>query len=241
MTARLVLIAAACMGLCAAQSFDAASIRPSQFQSGDGESGGQERIQVRPNGLAMQAVTLHSCIAWAYDVQDFQVSGATPVDRFDISATTSSSVSVTTLRTMLASLLAERFKLALHRESRELSALALVVAKGGPKAALHASPQNAPGILQPSRGVMAAQHATMAEFIVTLSGPLRTPVIDKTRLTGRYDFTIDINPYLTADQPDVRDAIASALRDQLGLNLESRKERVEILVIDHAEKTPVEN
>jgi uncharacterized protein (TIGR03435 family) len=92
---------------------------------------------------------------------------------------------------------------------------------------------------------MVAQHATMSEFIGTLAGPLRTPVIDKTGLTGRYDFTVDLSSYLAdakpGQQPDMTGIMISALREQLGLNLDSRKESVEVLVIDHAEKSPSGN
>ena len=95
---------------------------------------------------------------------------------------------------MLQNLLADRFKLAFHRETKELSSLVLVVGKGGPK--LRASQEDAPGVLGPDKAAMVAQHATMAEFVGALSGPSRTPVIDKTGLTGRYDFTVDLGPYL---------------------------------------------
>jgi uncharacterized protein (TIGR03435 family) len=85
----------------------------------------------------------------------------------------------------------------------------------------------------------------MSEFVDTLSGPLRTPVVDKTGLTRRYDFTVDLSSYFSAgkpgEQPDMTAIVMSALHEQLGLNLEARKETVEILVIDHAEKMPSEN
>jgi uncharacterized protein (TIGR03435 family) len=117
------------------------------------------------------------------------------------------------------------------------------VAKGGPK--LRSSQEDAPGVLRPSKGAMVAQHASMLEFIGTLAGPLRTPVVDKTGLTGRYDFTVDLSSYFAdakpGEQPDMTAIVMSALREQLGLSLESRKEPVEILVIDHAEKKPSEN
>jgi uncharacterized protein (TIGR03435 family) len=92
---------------------------------------------------------------------------------------------------------------------------------------------------------MVAQHATMAEFVKHLAGPLRTPVVDQTGLTGRYDFTVNLSSYFAdtkpGEQPDITGIVMSALRDQLGLNLESRKQPVEILVIDHVEKTPTGN
>jgi uncharacterized protein (TIGR03435 family) len=243
MIARKFLLAAGLCHLCFAQTFDVASIRASQFQSGDGEGSGRESIQISPDGLTMRNVTLQSCISWAYSVQDFQITGALGADRFDIVAKAAAPTTVPMLRAMLGTLLAERFKLAFHRDARELSSLVLVVAKGGPK--LRSSQEDGPGVLRPDKGAMVAQHATMSEFIGTLSGPLRTPVIDMTGLTGRYDFTVDLSSYFADTKPgqqlDMTGIMMSALHEQLGLNLESRKEPVEILVIDHAEKNPSPN
>jgi uncharacterized protein (TIGR03435 family) len=243
MIAKLFLLTAGFLQLCLAQTFDVASIRASQFQSSDGEGSRRESIQISPDGLTMRNITLQSSLSWAYSVQDFQIAGALGADRFDIVAKAAAPVTVPTLRAMLGTLLAERFNLRLHRETRELSSLVLVVAKGGPK--LRSSQEDAPGILRPDRGAMVAQHATMSEFVGTLSGPLRTPVIDKTGLAGRYDFSIDLSSYFAdakpGQQPDMTSMMMSALREQLGLNLESKKEPVEILVIDQAEKSPSAN
>jgi uncharacterized protein (TIGR03435 family) len=243
MIARPFLLTAGLFHLCLAQTFDVASIRGSKIQSGDGEGGGRESIEISGDRLTMRNVTLRSCISWAYSIQDFQIIGALGVDRFDIAAKAAAPSTVPALRAMLGTLLAERFKLTFHRDTRELPSLALVVAKGGPK--LNLSPEDAPGVLRPNKGSMVAQHASMSEFIGTLSGPLRTPVIDKTGLSGRYDFTVDLSSYFAdakpGEQPDMTGIVMSALREQLGLNLESRKEPVEILAIDHAEKNPSAN
>ena len=83
--------------------------------------------------------------------------------------------------------------------TKQLASLTLVVAKGAPK--LHISQEDGPGILRPNKGAMVAQHATVSEFIGTLAGPLRTPVVDKTGLTGRYDVTVDLGSYF-ADDPE---------------------------------------
>jgi uncharacterized protein (TIGR03435 family) len=243
MIARLFLLIAGLVPLCLAQTFEVASIRASQFQSADGEGSRRESIETSPNGLTMRNVTLQSCISWAYSVQDFQIAGTLGADRFDITAKAAAPATVPTLRAMLGTLLAERFQLTFHRDTRELSSLVLVVAKGGPK--LRNSKEDSPGVLRPDKSAVVVQHGTMSEFVGTLSGPLRTPVIDKTGLAGRYDFTVDLSSYFgdakPGQQPDMTGIIMSALRDQLGLNLESRKEPVEILVIDHAEKNPSAN
>lgn len=243
MVARLFLLAAAFLQPGLAQTFEVASIRASQFQSADGEGSGSESVEASGDRLTMREVTLRSCIAWAYNVQDFQIVGNLGTDRFDIAARAGGPSAVPMMREMLGTLLADRFKLTFHRDTKQLASLTLVVAKGGPK--LRTSQKDAPGILRPSRSAMVAQHATMAEFVKTLSGPLRTPVVDKTGLTGRYDFTVDLNSYFTStkagEQPDITGIVMAALREQLGLNLESRKEPVEILVIDHAERNPTAN
>jgi len=236
--ARIVLLIVGFLQVATAQTFEVASIKLSQLQSSDGEGNGRESIQTSAGGLTMRNVTLKSCIGWAYDVQDFQIAGPLNAERFDVTGKSSAPATVPALRTMLGALLAERFKLAFHRETKDLSSLVLVVAKGGPK--LRVSQEDTPGVLQHERAAMVAHHATMPEFIGTLSGPLRMPVIDKTGLTGRYDFTVDLGSYLAAaksgEQPDMTAIMMSALREQLGLNLELRKESVGILVIDHVEK-----
>ena len=144
---------------------------------------------------------------------------------------------------MLGTLLAERFKLAFHRDTKGRKSLALVVAKGGPK--FRSSEEDGPSVPKPNKSGMVAQHASMSEFIRTLSGPLRAPIVDKTGLTGRYDFTVDLSSYFAdvkpGEQPEVTAIVMTALREQLGLNLESWKETVEILVIDHVEKNPSQN
>ena len=243
MAARLFLLTVGVLQLGLSQTFEVASIRASQFQSADGEGGQAENINVSGDRLTMRNVTLRSCISWAYNLQDFQVAGDLGVDRFDITAKAAAPSTIPMMREMMGALLTDRFKLTFHRDSKQLASLTLVVAKGGPK--LRISQQDDPGILRPSKSAMVAQHATMAEFVKTLSGPLRTPVVDQTGLTGRYDFTVDLSSYFAdtkpGEQPDITGIVMSALRDQLGLSLESRKEPVEILVIDHVEKTPTGN
>jgi uncharacterized protein (TIGR03435 family) len=243
MIARICLLMAGFFSFCVAQTFDVASIHPSQFQSGDGEGGGRESIEISGGRLTMRNVTLRSCISWAYSVQDFQVIGAPDTSRFDITAKAAAPASVAALRGMLGALLAERFKLTFHRDTKNLPFLALVVAKGGPK--LNPSQVDGPGVLRPNKGAMVAQHASMLEFTGSLTGPLRTPVIDETGLGGRYDFAIDLSSEFAGvkpgEQPDMVNIVMFALRRQAGLNLESRKGPIGILVIDHAETNPSGN
>src|SRR2546423_10825849 len=163
MIARLLLLAAGISNLFLAQgwaqTFEVASIRVSEYQSADGEGGRRESIETAADRLTMRNVTLRSCISWAYNVQDFQVTGSLGAERFDIAAKAPGAVPVADLRAMLGTLLSERFKLRFHRDTKELSSLDLVVVKGGHK--LRVSKDDSPGVFRPNRAAMVAEHATM--------------------------------------------------------------------------------
>ena len=147
---------------------------------------------------------------------------------------------------MLRGLLAERFKLALHRETRTLPVYALVVAKGGHRMKPSES-SGASTVEDPKRGAI-THGVSMEELAGDLSDSrdFNAAVIDKTGLNGRFDFEINIKKYVPVYRPgdpppDVFAILQEALEKELGLKLESRKATVEVLVIDHVEKAPVEN
>ena len=153
------------------------------------------------------------------------------------------------LQAMLQAMYAERFKLALHRDQKDTSTFALMVAKGGPKlkpADPGAKPPagiNLPGgaTLINSRGTFTFYNAPMSALAVVLSNVAGRPVQDMTGLTGRYDFAFDRGANVSApDGGDSGPSLFTNLQQQLGLRLESRKASVETLVIDHIER-PSEN
>ncbi|MBZ5521653.1 MAG: TIGR03435 family protein [Acidobacteriia bacterium] len=156
-------------------------------------------------------------------------------------------------RLMLRAFLAERFKLSLHRETRELPVYVLSVAENGPR--FHeATPGNTYSdgvrdgngrILGPGLWQIQAGHITcQGDAIVDLVDALERlsgghVVLDKTALTGKYDFTLQWTPKKDGEQESTRSSLIAALHEQLGLKLEPQKAPVEVLVIDHAGK-PVE-
>jgi uncharacterized protein (TIGR03435 family) len=230
----------------ATPTFEVASIRPSEGGKGESIAGTQG------GGLSARNARLSACIAWAYGVQDYQISGPSWLNelRFDIVAKAGSSATEADTRRMLQTLLADRFKLEFHRQSREMPALVMTVAKGGHK--LKAVQTDDPPSFQTGKLQLTGKGATLAQLAEFLSGQLRTPVIDQTGLTGRFDYFLDINAFVTEEiQKNLpRDGgppmeaggiIAKAVQEQLGLKVESRKAPVEMLVIDHVEKTPTEN
>lgn len=240
--------------------FEVASIRPSKpdtrstFGVGNGEGGGTN-------------VTLKTLIAFAYGLQQYQIldgPGWMSSDHFDIEArATDPKTPPDRLLLMLQSLFADRFKLAVHRESKLSNVYDLLVAKGGPKITLSAA-QTSPDVNGPSppgganrgairlgAGSMIGNAAPISEFVSLLSQRLDRGVIDKTNLTGRFDIRLQWTPEVgenplspTGDPLPISSqdapAVFVAIQEQLGLRLKSGKELVEFLIVDHVEK-PSEN
>jgi uncharacterized protein (TIGR03435 family) len=221
-------------------TFEAASIKVAK--SGD-PSDDREDIRASPGALTMRRVSLRSCIQWAYRVNGFQISGPGWLgsDRFDITAKVASPAKDDQLRLMLQLLLAERFKLALHSDQKEQQVYILTVSKGGPK--FHESKGEGSSSMAPGRFGFTAQRTSMSQLAEYLAIPMRRPVLDRTGLTDRYDFAVDLTPYTTGNsQPqDMTGMVLTAVQDQLGLRLESQKGPIPFLVIDHAVRVPTEN
>jgi uncharacterized protein (TIGR03435 family) len=221
-------------------AFAVATIRPSSSEvkfEHDGET------ETSPVTLEMHDVTVHTCIKWAYGVQDSQISGPAWLDseRYDLVAKADTPATNEQMKLMLQTLLADRFQLAFHHQSKESKAFALTVAKGGPKLSPAAAPDAKPFRQNSANGTI-AKSMTIRDFADFISGPLQMPVVDETGLTGKYDFAIDFTPYLPdaknmgPDRPDATSILMAALQGELGLKLESRKTQVDVMVIDHVEK-----
>jgi uncharacterized protein (TIGR03435 family) len=228
------------VSLCAAQTFEVASIR--QNQSGDRHS--NISVPDGPDGarLITQNVSLMTLIQRAYGVRQYQVEGPDWLrdPKFDIQAALPTGVRRDKIPPALQALLAERFKLALHRETRELPIYALIVAKGGPKMQAASEPNSTSGTWQ-DRGHYKAQNESLAHFCEILSLNLTRPVIDMTQLGGRYDFAIDYTDERGSDDSADAPSLFTALQEVLGLKLETRRGPVEMLVLDHVETTATEN
>jgi uncharacterized protein (TIGR03435 family) len=152
---------------------------------------------------------------------------------------------------MLQSLLADRFKLVFHKETREEQIYDLVVDKGGSKLKVAVDTvKGSPQGLRAGRGEVTGMAAPMQQLSNFLSEQLGRSVIDKTDLDGKYDFTLKWMPDPLASGgssgPDAipldpsAPSLTAAVQEQLGLKLQPTKGPVEILVIDHVEK-PSEN
>jgi uncharacterized protein (TIGR03435 family) len=144
---------------------------------------------------------------------------------------------------MLQTILATRFHLVCHFETRTLPVYALVVTKSGPKLkpvqpAILPDGRKDPGGIKMSRNEITATGASMPPLLHVLQMQLGRPVVDRTGLTGNYDFTLNWTPS-TADA-ESGPSIFTALQEQLGLKLQPVKAPIPILVVDHIER-PSEN
>lgn len=230
------------------RTFEVASVKVNKSGAGGALSGRGGSIRFTPGQVSMENVSLWKIIGSAYGVgedKDYAMTGAGWLkdERYDVLAKFPPDTPRDELQTMLKNLLAERFKLTLHRETKELSVYALVVAKGGSK--LREVEDGQTGFNM-GRGQIKAQKAALRPFADRLSQYLDRPVQDFTGLTGVFDFTLTWTPDASvapgdASEPVSGPSIFTAIQEQLGLKLEARKGSIEVLVIDHAERIPVEN
>jgi uncharacterized protein (TIGR03435 family) len=237
------LIACGLWGGCptaSAQSFAVASIRTSAQQVQFEHDG---KTETTPGNLRMRDVTVATCIKWAYTLQDSQISGPEwlQTEHFDIMAKADEPVGDEQMKAMMRSLLKDRFQLSFHRQDKELRSYVMTVGKGGHK--FHESAAGTSPSRENSAIGTVAKAITMKEFGDFMAGPLQAPVVDMTGLTGRYDLALDFTAYLPPGEhvmkmefDNTTGIIVAAMQGELGLNLESKKEKVEMLVVDRVER-----
>lgn len=215
--------------------FDAASIKANTSENG------RSSIRPTPAELFVENASLRKCIALAYNVSEDRDSAISAPDwlnfeRYDIAAKFPAGTPLEQVRVMLRNLLADRFKLKLHRESREVPIYKLVVAKSGSK--LRESAPGAQGSIGMSQGHLSGKGvpvATLADRLLGAVFQLGRPVVDRTGINGLYDFSLD----WTSD--DSTPSVFTALQEQLGLRLEPQKGPIEVLVVDSMERKPTAN
>jgi len=214
----------------AAPAFEVAAIKPhNPNEPGGGYSFQHGRLNISNTWLRILVMN-------AYEVKDFQISGGPSwidSERFDVVAKAPDTADPRDLNPMLRALLEDRFKLAVHRESRESTVYTLVIAKGGIK--LHRSSPDAQFSNRAGPEGMSATKMPIRLIVSQFSSAVHRIVIDKTGLEGDFDYD-----FRWSDKDPDSQSIFTAIEEQLGLKLESAKAPVEFLIIDHAEK-PSEN
>jgi bla regulator protein BlaR1 len=250
-----------------AQTFEVASIKPS-------DPAKQRRVMMRfwPNFTA-EGITASLLIDESYQVHDFQIEGLpkwAESDRYDVSAKVDSAdagrlppnemsdeqrdVMEKATRARVRALLADRFQLKVNTVTKDMPVYELVVAKGGPKLqeSNNQGSERRRGLMM-RPGELAGAGADMKFLARAISQESSPVVIDKTGLTGHYDFTLHYTPERPLGPPPGGDGgpgpemkvpdsdangptLVTALQEQLGLKLQPTKGPVDILVVDHIEK-----
>lgn len=232
-------------------AFEVATIKPT---SPDSRAGRYIRMQSGHQFLALN-YTVRGLIGAAYNLPPRIVSGGpawSESDTWEIRAVTPGDVQPTTdeQMRMLRKLLADRFQFTFHRESKDLPVYALTVMRSGPKLTESTDPpETQPQLIntvypEAEGGVhigLPARNATMGQFTAMLQKIMDRPVVDRTGLSGRYDFTLEWRPDQTFFDGNLQPSPNSAFPDfyaalqQLGLRIENMRAPVEVVVIDSVE------
>jgi uncharacterized protein (TIGR03435 family) len=238
----LCILTAAFASLALCQEFEVVSVRPNKSTSYNSSFTNDQ------GRLAATNISLRGLIWRAYGLQDYQVEGPDWVnsERFDISATVPEALPkgetfAAAFEMMMQKMLADRFKLVVHREQRIRPAYGLMVAKSGIKFK-QARASDCGSHSRNNRGThfvgTCVSMEAFAEFLAKRGRdlPVDLPVLDMTGLQGFYNLKLD---WVVDSTSGV--ILPIALEEQLGLKLETRKAPMEILVVDSARRTPSEN
>src|SRR5579863_1446519 len=251
-------------------AFNAASVKPAAHSVRNFLGGPGTR---NPEQISYTYASLQELLLRAYGLDDPKsISGPSWLDaqRYDITAKLPPGTTKEQFQKMLQDLLTDRLKLATHHESKDVPAYDLVLAEGGLKLKLGEVPETVklppspehgnypilPGddsvpamaiAMGEGRGYLKARQEPPFVLAKMLSGPVGRPIVDKTGVTARYDFTLDFDLRLAAGQApkeaagstdDPTPSVFDALEQQLGLKLVESKTKISILVVDRAEKVP---
>jgi uncharacterized protein (TIGR03435 family) len=241
-----IAIATACCALAVDQTFEVASIHTRADGTGDIWTLKPFRFDFSGPRLTIENFRLSDLITYAYDIKDYELSGEprwADIDRYNISAKAPDGVTLTrdAARPFMRALLADRFHLTVHTEMKEMPVYALVVAKGGSK--LKESSPGAQRLLTlQSKGkaalLMTVTSGDMAQLAAQFSKRNRVdrPVVDKTGLTGTYDYKLEWGDDTAAAADAGVVSVFTAFQEQLGLRMEPSKAPVQVLIVDRAEK-----
>jgi uncharacterized protein (TIGR03435 family) len=192
----------------------------------------------------MENLSLKQIILNAYGIQNHQFSGPAWLEneRYNIDAKAESKVEYTEVMAMMQTLLAERFKLVVHHESKSVPGYALIVSKGG----LKVKPVEGEGSSMNSHNTkLTATHVNMERIAKYVSNLLGQPVIDETGVKDSFSFELeyaDPRPGREdkSDGGATLPTIFTALNEQVGVKLETRKLPIDFIVVDHVER-PTDN
>jgi uncharacterized protein (TIGR03435 family) len=227
--------------------FQVATIKPSSPEE-------TRTTQIQGIRFATTSTSVVDLLKYAYGLQEQEIVGGAKwlgTEKFDVvgDPETQTRPSSDVYKQMVQNLLADRFQLTAHHESRDLSVYEIVIAKSGPKLQKNTGAPNGIPTVGYSPGQLVSSNATLADFAAFLQRFVADrPVVDGTGITGKYDWSLRWTPdELKTDGNHQRDennnslpGLFTAIQEQLGLKLQEEKRPVEVFVVDHVEM-PTEN
>jgi uncharacterized protein (TIGR03435 family) len=225
-----------------AQTFEVASVKVN-----NSDSGRSSYPNLTKGKLTAQHTSMRSILQVAWGLRSLQINGPAWIDSdyFDLAGTAPQGVPDTAIQPLLQALLKDRFHLAAHIESREMPVYNLVLLKDGPKCTqvkpdtvFPPAPKRPAGADSAIMGPMTMDGLALRLSATSAAG---RPVINKTGLDGRYFCVAFFSNLSTDSSAEGPGDIFAALQQQLGLKLEPAKAPLDVLVVDHIERTPTEN
>jgi len=230
----------------ASQAFEAASVKKSDADFA------KVSLRVTAAGVSFRNASLAQCIEKAFGLQRYQVSGPDWIrtERYMIEAKAGGATARGQLMVMLQTLLQDRFHLVVHREAKSFPVYMLMAEGDHHGLRPSQEPEGGPDVgIGSSGGAWSFKRQSLGALAEFLSGPLIAldrPVLDRTGIGGEFDFTLkfahqdnsfraETDPGQTVPEPDV----FAAIKKQLGIGVKATTAPIEILVVDHAERSPV--
>jgi uncharacterized protein (TIGR03435 family) len=252
---RLALLLSCALAVYAqTRSFEVATVRrivevaatPSASTGGPPPPPPPPAIRPNPTGLTIEGASLQYCLSWAHGLRPWQIAGPDWIrnNRYSIMARAGGPVNPEQLKPMLAGLLEERFRLVIRREQKDSRVLALVVAPGGHKLKLADPSRPAERQISgvPGGGLkLIAQNTPIDTLEQILSLALWPPVVNRTGLTGNFDFTYERPPQDPANREGWLSDIQASVRKQLGLALVGQRAPVDTLTVAGGDQNPTAN
>ncbi len=245
-----------------AQQFEAASMKSVDASVENGASTGGPGTS-DPDRIAWHRTSLTFMLARAYGVDPEQISGPAWLGTtyYSVEAVSHHGTTPADFQLMLQHLLADRFALTTHRDTKEVAGFELVVAKGGSKLKASVIDPDKPNMHGETRVTNGVAHSTWREYSMNevaaalrnelgmsiVNGVLQRPrLINNTGIEGKFDITLDyaparMRPTAPDDPGPAAPTIFTAMEQQAGLKLNPTKTRVDVIVVDHAERIPTAN
>jgi uncharacterized protein (TIGR03435 family) len=198
-------------------------------------SGIGQRSGIEENGAAIRVenLPLRALIEAAYGIRDYEFVGPNWLasERYDVVAKPPSGFTHAQFQPLLQALLADRFKLRVHHETKQMGVYELVVAKAGARLRESTGPRT---FFTARQALISGTRVSMRELASAVSRLLDREVIESTGLSGVYDVRVEWTP--DSATGDLGISLFTAVQEQLGLKLESANAPIDVLVIDHVEK-----